>query len=153
MVFPIVAPPDPHGPWFEQTWIYIISESFHVNMSSSGSVVLGKIFKWPNPFLWLFPLWRGPGPLFVQVWIPFIQGWLVQILSKIGLLVLEKIFFFNINTCKYLSLLWPSKLPGTMVWINLNLKKQTNLISLHQGEFVPSMIELGSGEENFFKNF
>jgi hypothetical protein len=30
-------------------------------------VVLGKkIFKWPHPifaFLWLSPLWRGPGPL------------------------------------------------------------------------------------------
>jgi hypothetical protein len=42
MVFPIVAPPDPRGPWFVQTEVYIISESFHVNMSSSGSVVLEK---------------------------------------------------------------------------------------------------------------
>jgi hypothetical protein len=42
----IVAPPDLWGPWFVQTWIYIISESFHVNMSSSSSVVLErKIFK------------------------------------------------------------------------------------------------------------
>jgi hypothetical protein len=43
-VFPIVAPPEPQGPWFVQTWIYIMSESFHVNMSSSGSMVLKKIF-------------------------------------------------------------------------------------------------------------
>jgi hypothetical protein len=43
MVFPIVALPDPRGPWFVQTWIYIISEIFHVNMSSSGSVVCEKI--------------------------------------------------------------------------------------------------------------
>jgi hypothetical protein len=50
MVFLIVAPPDPWGPWFEETWNYIISESFHVNMSSSGSVVLEKkIFIWPLP--------------------------------------------------------------------------------------------------------
>jgi hypothetical protein len=50
MVFPIVAPPDPRRPWFEQTWILIISESFHVNMSSSGSVIYEKkIFKWPHP--------------------------------------------------------------------------------------------------------
>jgi hypothetical protein len=49
MVFPFVAPPDPRGPWFVQTWIYTLSESFHVNMSSSGSVVLEKkIFKWPS---------------------------------------------------------------------------------------------------------
>jgi hypothetical protein len=48
------------------TWIYIISESFHVNMSSSTSVALEKnILKWPHPifaFLWLSPLWRGPDP-------------------------------------------------------------------------------------------
>jgi hypothetical protein len=30
MIFTIVAPPGPQGPWFEQTWIHIISESFHV---------------------------------------------------------------------------------------------------------------------------
>jgi hypothetical protein len=42
MVFPIVVPPDPRGPWFEQTWIYIISESFNVNMKSSGSMDLEK---------------------------------------------------------------------------------------------------------------
>jgi hypothetical protein len=46
MVFPIVAPPKPWGPWFEQTWIYIISESFHVNMSS---VLEKKICQWPHP--------------------------------------------------------------------------------------------------------
>jgi hypothetical protein len=52
MVFPIVAPPDPRGPWREQFWIYNISDSFHVNMTYSGSVVLEKkIFKWPHPFL------------------------------------------------------------------------------------------------------
>jgi hypothetical protein len=55
MVFPIVAPPDPRGPWFVKTWIYITSESFHVNMSSSGSVVCEKkIFKWPHPHFCIF---------------------------------------------------------------------------------------------------
>jgi hypothetical protein len=43
-----------------------------------GPMVLEKrIFKWPYPiftFLWLSPLWRGPGPLFEQSWIPFTQG-------------------------------------------------------------------------------
>jgi hypothetical protein len=48
--FPIVVPLDPWGPWFEETWIYIISESFHVNMTYSGSVVLEKkMFKLPHP--------------------------------------------------------------------------------------------------------
>jgi hypothetical protein len=47
-----VAPPDPQGPWFEKkTWIYIISESFQVDMTYSGSVILKilKIFKWTHP--------------------------------------------------------------------------------------------------------
>jgi hypothetical protein len=66
IVFPIVVPPDPRGPWCEQFWIYIISESFYVNMTYSGSVVLEKkIFKWTHrifeiisplkrtwPFIW-----------------------------------------------------------------------------------------------------
>jgi hypothetical protein len=52
MVFPILAPSDPWEPWCEQLWIYIISESFHVNMNYSGSVVLEeKIFKWLHPNL------------------------------------------------------------------------------------------------------
>jgi hypothetical protein len=55
MVFPIVAPLDLRGPWCEQFWIYIISESFHVNMTYSGLVVLEKILNDPHPiftFLW-----------------------------------------------------------------------------------------------------
>jgi hypothetical protein len=39
-----------------------------------GAVVLEKTFKRPHPnftFLCLSPLWRGPGPLFEQIWIPF----------------------------------------------------------------------------------
>jgi hypothetical protein len=50
MVFPTVAPPDPRGSWFEETWIHIISENSHVNMTYSGLVVLEKkIFKWHHP--------------------------------------------------------------------------------------------------------
>jgi hypothetical protein len=55
-----VAPPDPRGPWCEQFWIYIISESFPVNMTDYGSVVLEKkIFKWTHPiFAIISPLKR-----------------------------------------------------------------------------------------------
>jgi hypothetical protein len=49
IILPIVAPPDPQGPWFEQIWINFISKRFHVSISSYGSVVLEKIFKWPHP--------------------------------------------------------------------------------------------------------
>jgi hypothetical protein len=55
MIFPIVAPPDPRGPWFEQTWIYIISEIFYVNMSSWLCGSWEKNFKWPHPFLHFWP--------------------------------------------------------------------------------------------------
>jgi hypothetical protein len=64
-----MAPPHPRGPGCVQFWIYI-SESFHVNKSYFGSVVLTKkIFRWSH-------LWRGSGPLFEQFRIPYTQGWL-----------------------------------------------------------------------------
>jgi hypothetical protein len=90
--FPYCGPHDPWRPWFQETWIYIISESFHINMTYSGSVVLEKIFKWSNPifaFLRLSPLWRRPGPSFEQFRIAFTQGWFIPSLIEIGLLVLE----------------------------------------------------------------
>jgi hypothetical protein len=102
--FPIVGHPDPQGPWCEQFWIYIISQSFPVNMTYSESVVLEKkIFKWPHPifaFLRLFPLWRGPGPL--------TQGWFMPSLIEIGPIVLEKKIFKNFQ-CIF-ALLWLSPL-------------------------------------------
>jgi hypothetical protein len=107
----IVAPPDPRGPRCEQFWIYIISGSFHVNMTYSGSLVLEKIFKWPHPIfalLWLSPLWRGSGPLFAQFRIPFTQGWFMPSLIEIGQLVLEKKIFKNFQ-CIF-TLLWLSPL-------------------------------------------
>jgi hypothetical protein len=58
MVFSTLAPPEPQGQWFEDTGIYIISGSFHVYMTYSGSVVLEKkIFKWPHLiFVFISPL-------------------------------------------------------------------------------------------------
>jgi hypothetical protein len=44
-VFPIVAPPHPQGRDFNKLAFTIMSESFHVNFSFSGQVVLEKIFK------------------------------------------------------------------------------------------------------------
>jgi hypothetical protein len=43
--FPIVAPSNPRGLWFEQTWICTMSGWFHENLNSSGTMVLEKIFK------------------------------------------------------------------------------------------------------------
>ena len=51
-VSPIVAPPYPQGPWFEQTWIYIIWGWLPANLSFLGHIVFEKkIFK---DFLYIF---------------------------------------------------------------------------------------------------
>jgi hypothetical protein len=149
MVFPIVAPSDPRGPWFQETWIYIISQSFHVNMTYSGSVFLEKkIFKWPHPifaFLWLSPLWRGPGPFFEQFRVPFTQEWFMPSLIEIGLLVLEKKIYFNISICKYgFPYCGPSRPPGTMMWTILNLHYIRKLSYKYDLFWLT-----GSGEEDF----
>jgi hypothetical protein len=135
-----VAPPDPRGPWCEQFWIYTISESFPVNMTYSGSVVLEKkIFKWSHPifaFLRLSPLWRGPGPLFEQFRIPFTQGWFMPSLIEIGLLVLEKKIFKNFQ-CIF-TLLWLSPL-----WEEQSPSFEQFRIPSPQEWFVPSLVKIG----------
>jgi hypothetical protein len=52
--FSYCDPPIPLGPWCKQFLIYIISESFHVNMTYSGFMVPEKIFKWPHPIFAFF---------------------------------------------------------------------------------------------------
>jgi hypothetical protein len=99
IVFPIVAPPDPRGPWCEQFWMYIISESFPVNMTYSGWVILEKIFKWPHPFLhfWDYLLFEDNLALYLND-LEFLlpkEGWFMPSLIEIGLLVLEKKIFFQ----------------------------------------------------------
>jgi hypothetical protein len=57
--FPYCSPSIPLGTMIWTNLIYIVSESFHINMSPSGSVVLEKIFKWPQPiFVIISPLKR-----------------------------------------------------------------------------------------------
>jgi hypothetical protein len=57
--------------------------------------------------LWLSPLWRGPGHLFEQTWIPFTQGWFVLSLIELCPVVLEKKIFFKIQSFFTLLLLSP----------------------------------------------
>ena len=125
-IFVIISP-------LKRTWPLICTilnlhyiRKLSCKMTYSGSVVLEKkIFKRPHPilaFLRLSPLWRGPGRLFEQFRIPFTQGWFMPSLIKIGMLVLEKKIFFNINICKYsFPCCGPSWPPGTMMWTILNL--------------------------------
>jgi hypothetical protein len=58
---------------------YVCEEAFIY-----GSVVLVKIFNDPYLSLWLSILWRGLGPLFEQIWIPFTSGWFVSSLIELA---------------------------------------------------------------------
>ena len=61
-----------------------------------GQVVLEKmIFKFCQCIVAIvlsFPLWKGHGPSFELIWIPFIKGYFKQSLVKIFPFVLEKLF-------------------------------------------------------------
>jgi hypothetical protein len=49
MIFIIVAPSNPLGTWFLQTWICIMPESFHANLSFPSPIVLeSKICDYPT---------------------------------------------------------------------------------------------------------
>jgi hypothetical protein len=112
MVFPVVTPSNPRGQWFEQTLIYIISKSFHVNMSSSGSIVLEKTMKYPSPFLyfcdylpfeedlalhWNKREFPSPKDNFYQVWLN-LAGWFWR------RIFLFKFFIVFLLFCYYLLL-------------------------------------------------
>jgi hypothetical protein len=67
-----------------------------------------------------FPLREGLSPSFEQTWIPFIQGWFVPSLVKIGPMVLEKIFKWPHPSFTYLTLspLWRGPGPSfEQTWI------------------------------------
>jgi hypothetical protein len=113
MVFPIVAPPDPRGPWFVQTWIYTILGSFCVNLSFFGFVVLEKkffFFKWIHPifciFMMISPLKRTwplictmLNSLYLKIiCIMFDRNWL-DVLEKIKKKISQFLLF-----CYYLPL-------------------------------------------------
>jgi hypothetical protein len=126
MIFPTVAPPNPRGPWFVQTWIYIIQESFHVNMKSSSSVALKKkIFKWPHPFLHLcnyLPFEEDLALKFNNLEFTLPKDDMYQVWLKFASCFWRSSFFFNINTCKYgFPYCVPSRPSRTMICINFNL--------------------------------
>ena len=115
-----------------------VSESFHVNMTYSGSVVLKKIFQWPHPifaFLRLSPLRRGPGPLFLQfLEFPLPKHDLCQVWLKLDCWFWRgrflKIFSKFLLFCYYLPLgkgvvfhLYNSESPLPKGWFVLTLIK------------------------------
>jgi hypothetical protein len=105
-----------------------LSESFHVDMSYSGSVVLKEKNWWPRRifcFLWLSPLCRRTGLLLVQFRIPFTQGWFLPSLLKLACWFWRR-FFSNKNTSEYdFPYCGPSRPPGTIIWRYLTLYQKT----------------------------
>jgi hypothetical protein len=86
-----------------------------------------KIFQWPHPIFWLSPLGQKPGPSFGQFLIFFTQGWFVLSLIEIGLLVLEKNFFFQYRySFPYCG---PSQTLGTMIWKKMSESFHVNMSS------------------------
>jgi hypothetical protein len=83
-----------------------MSDSFHVKFSFSGFIVL----KWHQPiftFLWLTPLWRGPGPLIEQTWFPSTKNNTYQVLLILACWFrrrFSKIFSVILLFCYYLPL-------------------------------------------------
>jgi hypothetical protein len=61
-----------------------MSGSFDVSLSFCGLMVLEvNIFTRTLFFaIWWFHLWRVPGPLFKETWIPFSQEWFYQVWLK-----------------------------------------------------------------------
>jgi hypothetical protein len=91
-----LASPCPCGQWFNQTWICTMSRNFHANLNFFSQMDLGKnTFNWSTfANLSLFPLWRGHGTSFEQIWMTFTQEWFEPSSNEIEKLrqVLKMIF-------------------------------------------------------------
>jgi hypothetical protein len=106
-----------------------MSESFHVNMTFSSSVVHEKIFIWPHPiFVTIYPLkrnwsfiWTIQNPIYPRT-ICTKRDWNWPTCSG------GEDFFPNINTCKYGFPSWgPSRPLWTIIWTILNLQYMRKL--------------------------
>ena len=110
-VFPLCPPTWPSGTMIctNLNLHYVRKLSCKSELSQLSASQSKKQFQWPRQifaFLWLSPLWIGPGPSFVLFKIVSIQRWFEPSMIEIGLLVLE--IFSNINTSEYgFFLLWP----------------------------------------------
>ena len=69
----------------------------------------------------IFPLGKGRGPSFDEIWIPFTQGCFVSSLDEIGPMVIEKKIFkyLSMYFC-YFVIISSWKRAGPFIWTNLN---------------------------------
>jgi hypothetical protein len=82
-----------------------------------------RSFKRPHPIFtcsWLSPLWRGPGPLFEQIWFSFTKRWFVWSLIEFGQLVLEMIYKKNSVYFYSFAIISPWRSAVPFAWTNLN---------------------------------
>jgi hypothetical protein len=123
--FPYHHPSQPQGIMILKTWIYIISESFHVNMNYSGSVVLKKKLNDSTSF-WYFcyyiPFEKELALYLNNLESPLPKNDLCQVSLKLACWLWRRGLLFNINRCKYgFPYYGPTRPPRTMVWTILNL--------------------------------
>jgi hypothetical protein len=118
MIFPIMAPPDPWGLWFEQNWISTISGSCCVNLSFLALWFLSRRFlNYHPPYFCIFVInsiskrtWRLTytilNSLYLRVICKKVWNWLAG--SE------EEDFFQykHMYKCFSHSTLWPHPTPG-----------------------------------------
>jgi hypothetical protein len=129
MVLPIV---DPLGMVLTNLILHYIGH-FHVNFIFPDPVVLEKIFKWPHPiftFLRLSPLWKGPGPLYVNIPRMICTKFEWNSTSS------SRKDFQNLSLYFYIfTIISPWKLSITIIW--------SVWIPFNQGCFLPCLVEIG----------
>jgi hypothetical protein len=110
---------------FEQTWAYIMLESFHVNITYFRSVLLWKDFQMTPPHFCTFVIIPHLKRIWHFIWMIFNSLYPRMICTKFDWkwLAGSGEDFFYINICKYsFPHCGPSRSPGIMIWTNLNLQ-------------------------------
>ena len=152
MVSPIVAPPDPRGPRFEQTWICTMSGRFHVDFNISGLVVLKKkIFKhfsYINTCKNCFPYCGPTRPPGTMIWTNLNLLYVSKLPCKFELSwpcgSWEEDFQMNLTYFCIFVIISPLKRTWPFIWTILNF---------HHLRMICTKFEwngpAGSGEEDF----
>jgi hypothetical protein len=147
MVFPIVAPSWPREQWCEQFCIYIISESFHVNMINLAQWFGRRFLNYPTPFLHFCDYLHFEEDLALylnNVEFPLPKEALYQVWLKLVCWFWRRKLFFNINICKYgIPYCGPTRPTGTMLWTILHLHYIRKL------SYKYDLFWLGSSGEDF----
>ena len=137
----LLSPLGNGGTLWSSIWTNFTQGCFVLSMVEIDWLVLErKIFEFVNVFSlfrYYYSLGKGQGPSFEQSWLPFSQGWFLLSSVEIDLVVLEK-KIFKICLCIFAIFLLSPLGKEWDSWF-----KQIWLQS-----FVPSLVEIGSGDED-----